>query len=415
MARRKPIAEAATNTPAARKADTWAIERVKPYEKNAKKHPTKQVEHLAKLIRDHGFDQPIVVDKDGVIIKGHGRLLAAQHLKMAAVPVVVRDDLTPAQVRAARIADNKVAEMGSWDVDMLLDDVKEAMEMPGFDLDVLGLNVSFINKHIRLPGELEEPEIPDPPKNPVTKPGDAWQLGRHTVVCGDCTDPKNWTKVQSVFTSPPYALGGTVSLRRSKTRKALYETHDDGDVEAWSNLMSGFLKNALKYAAYTFVNLQMLSNNRVRMFEWLHEHRHNFVDVLVWDKGNGAPQFAPMVLNSVFEFVFAFSSEKNPSRAIKQAPEFRGTVENIVRVSRGHNDYADVHGAVFPIDLPAWFMRQLCPPGGTIADPFSGTGTTLIAAEQLDRRCHAIEMDPRYVDVIVERWQELTGEKAKRV
>lgn len=135
-----------TNSRHAPQVEMWPIERVTPYEKNAKKHPKKQIEHLAKIIAKHGFDQPIVVDANGVVIKGHGRRLAAQHLKLATVPVVVRGDLTPAQVREARIADNKVAELGEWDVDILLDDVKEAMELPGFDLDVLGLNMSFINE-----------------------------------------------------------------------------------------------------------------------------------------------------------------------------------------------------------------------------------------------------------------------------
>jgi hypothetical protein len=191
------------------------------------------------------------------------------------------------------------------------------------------------------------------------------------------------------------------------------DVHAEGRSE-WSKMLNGFLRCSLDNAQCVFVNLQMLAPNRIAMIEWLHEYRNQLIDVLVWDKGHAAPAFNPKTLNSVFELVFAFSNEPEPTRAFKLAPDFQGTVDNVVRVSRGHNEFADVHGAVFPVDLPAWFMRQLCPPGGTIADPFMGTGTTLIAAEQLDMRCYGIELDPRYVDVIVERWQELTGEKAKR-
>lgn len=141
-------------TKAATKVELWPVEKIHPYEKNAKKHPQKQIDTLAEMIRAHGFDQPIVVDGDGVIIKGHGRLLAAKKLELKKVPVVVRGDLTPAQVREARIADNRVAEMGAWDTDVLLADIKDAMNLDDFNLELLGLKSSFITEHLRVSDEV---------------------------------------------------------------------------------------------------------------------------------------------------------------------------------------------------------------------------------------------------------------------
>lgn len=135
--------ETRTKTKAATKIEMWPLHKVRPYPKNAKTHPKKQIEQLAKIIERHGFDQPIVVDGAGVIIKGHGRLLAAERLALSKVPVVVRDDLTPAQVREARIADNRVAELGAWDDDMLLEDVSDALTLENFDFGSLGLKDSF--------------------------------------------------------------------------------------------------------------------------------------------------------------------------------------------------------------------------------------------------------------------------------
>lgn len=136
---------------AATKIELRPLTAIHPYERNAKKHPTAQIKQLAKIIGRHGFDVPIVVDGQGVVIKGHGRLLAAKHLGLTKVPVIVRDDLSAAMVREARVADNRVPELGSWDNDLLLEDVKDAMSsMPDFDLESLGLRSSFVREHIRL-------------------------------------------------------------------------------------------------------------------------------------------------------------------------------------------------------------------------------------------------------------------------
>jgi hypothetical protein len=154
----------------------------------------------------------------------------------------------------------------------------------------------------------------------------------------------------------------------------------------------------------------MLADNKRALIRWLAERADDFVDVIVWDKVNAAPQMQANVLSNAFEFCFVFGG--NASRAIPFA-DFHGTLSNMLRLDpRGKNDQADKHRAVFPLELPAWFIQSLCRKAKTVADPFCGTGTTLIAAEQLGRKCYGMEISPQYCDVIVARWEKLTGQKA---
>lgn len=384
MARRKPIAEAATNTPAARKADTWAIERVKPYEKNARKHPTKQVEHLAKLIREHGFDQPIVVDKHGVIIKGHGRLLAAQHLKLQAVPVIVRDDLTPAQVSAARIADNKVAEMSAWDMPLLIEDVKGAMELEGFDMEALGLNVSFVNQHLRLAGEVVEPDTPDLPKTAITKPGDTWYLGRHVLVCGDSTKQKLKKPPHVIFTDPPYGISF-----ESNWASRFDKIHND---DLRGEQLVQFLKASvpLEGVQFAFVCCDQKSYSTFESALGMPK------TLVVWDKGR------PALGNGYrhqYEFVMFFGTLA------------RMDLSDVWAIDREHAG-AYKHPTQKPVALAAKALTDV--EAKNVYDPFGGSGSTLLAAEQLEIPCNTVEMEPKYCDVIVERWEQLTGDKATR-
>lgn len=383
---RRAIAEAATKTPATRKSDTWAIEKVKPYEKNAKKHPSKQVELLAKLISEHGFDQPIVVDKAGVIIKGHGRLLAAQHLKLKAVPVIVRDDLTLAQVRAARIADNKVAEMGAWDMDMLIDDVKDAMELEGFDLELLGLNVSFVNQHLRLAGEVQEPDTPDLPKVAITKPGDTIYLGRHVLMCGDATKQKLKKVPHTIFTDPPYGVNW--SSRSDRAEKFDLIAND----KLGGKQLVDFVRNCVPEAQFRFVCCNY------RCFTVFEEALGKPQAVIVWDKGSiglGHSNF----YRPQHEWIMFFGPAQKGGSA-------RSDLWSLAR------DQNYKHPTQKPVALAAKALMDV--EAKNVYDPFGGSGSTLLAAEQLEIPCITVELEPKYCDVIVERWETLTGEKAIR-
>jgi DNA modification methylase len=270
--------------------------------------------------------------------------------------------------------------------------------------------------------EIVEDEIPEPPVEPITKPGDLWLLGEHRLLCGDSTKAEDverlmaGAKADLCFTSPPYGAANVAKLRDhyipgAAKRESFYDQHED-DPDSWPDLMAGWFAAFRPVSECVICNVQMLADNKRAMIRWLADRADDLVDVIVWDKINAAPQMQANVLSNAFEFCFVFGG--NASRAVPFA-DFHGTLSNVLRLDpRGKNDQADKHRAVFPLELPAWFMQSLCREAKTVADPFCGTGTTLIAAEQLGRKCYGMEISPAYCDVIVKRWETLTGKKATR-
>jgi DNA modification methylase len=162
------------------------------------------------------------------------------------------------------------------------------------------------------------------------------------------------------------------------------------------------------------MNIQMLANNKRDVIDCLSEFKDNYADVMIWDKGNGAPAMAKNVVNASFEFVFIFSREKGASRAITSGNEFRGTIKNVYAgPPQRDNEFSDVHAATFPLHLPAFFIEHFSK--DSVLDLFGGTGTTMIAAEQLGRKAYLMELDPRYCDVIIARWEKFTGRTAEKI
>lgn len=370
------------------KIELWPVGKPTPYEKNAKIHPTKQVEQLAKVLDRHGFDQPIVVDKHGVVIKGHGRLLAAKHLGLEKVPVVVRDDLSPAQVREARIADNRMAELSSWDDELLGIDMREALELfpDDFDAELLGLKASFVAAHVRLAGEVEEPDTPEPPKNSVTKFGDVWTLGQHVLTCGDSTKLK-FSKPHTIFTDPPY--GVNYVSRVEERRKDWGGIANDN--LAGEELVK-FLRAAVPVAEAQFA---FVCCNWRSYFDFETAYGKPNT-VCVWDKGSFGLGSG---YRTQHEFVMFFGTLKRTDLA---------DVWQLNRDSRG----AYQHPTQKPVALAAKALHDV--DAKDVFDPFGGSGSTLLAAEQLNIPCMSIELEPKYCDVIVQRWEQLTGGKASR-
>jgi len=257
------------------------------------------------------------------------------------------------------------------------------------------------------------------PEDPKSKPGQIYQLGRHRLMCGDSTEPTAVNKLMGgdkadiSITSPPYGESKSAKLRDhyergKKKRESLYETHSD-DIHGWLDLMTGAFANMQEYSDGQFVNVQMLADNKVDLVEWVHENSDSLVDVIVWDKKRAAPQMMANVLNNQFEFVFVFC-QGNSSRSIPFG-NFHGNTSNVIQFGVGVNEFADVHRAVFPVEFPATIMG-IASEAESVMDLFGGTGTTMIAAEQMGKTCFMMELDPRYVDVIIDRWQTFTGEKA---
>ena len=188
--------------------------------------------------------------------------------------------------------------------------------------------------------------------------------------------------------------------------------NDSDNGAEWLELLKDATDQALDNCRYLFINIQMLANNKADVIDYLYNYKPRFCDVIIWDKILSAPAMAKKVLNAQFEFIFVLSKISN-SRAIGTR-DFRGTITNIYEgMAQRTNEYSDVHGATFPIHLPSHFITSFTNDGGFVLDLFGGTGTTLIAAEQFNRTCYMMELDPRYCDIILDRWEKFTGENAE--
>ena len=192
-----------------------------------------------------------------------------------------------------------------------------------------------------------------------------------------------------------------------------YQSGND-DLSDYDDLLGKSTENMLDHSKWAFINLQMLANNKQTICEWLNEHKEQLCDISVWYKTSTAPAMAERVMNSQFEFVFVFSEENN-SRAIGTR-SFRGTVSNVYQGSaQRNNEYAETHSATFPIEFVSHYIENFTNIGDSVLDVFGGTGTTMIACEQLGRVCYMCEIDPHYCDVILDRWEQYTGQKAEKI
>jgi DNA modification methylase len=409
-------------TDPAEKIEKWAIEKLIPYARNARTHSDEQVGQIAASIREWGWTTPVLVDEDGGIIAGHGRTMAAKRLGMREVPVMVARGWSDAKKRAYVLADNKLALNAGWDDSMLALELKELGET-GFDLDLTGFSLDEINALTPLevePGLTDEDAVPEAPEEPTTRLGDVWILGQHRLMCGDSTSIDAVEKlvgdkdVDFVFTSPPYNAGDSEKLSgNTHTTDNKYATYQDNKPQSeYLNFLCSFT-NAWKWKAKCLaVNIQQLAGNKIAFIEWLHHYKDSLIDVAIWDKGHAAPQMAKNVMNSCFEYIVFLSQTENPTKAIP-CSNFHGNVKNVYSGSGNKkNEFSSVHAATFPVDFPEWAIQSFTKANAIVGDAFGGTGTTLIACEKTARQCRMMELDPKYCDVIIKRWEEYTGKNA---
>ncbi len=252
------------------------------------------------------------------------------------------------------------------------------------------------------------------------KPYEAPVQARHRILCGDSTlaaDVERLMEGQTVsltFTSPPYNAGdNSLGGNKNRVESKYVGVGDDRPEDEYLKLLADFTTLALAHSRTVAVNLQSLAGNKIAVLEWIHRFRDRFVDRMVWFKGQGQPAMAANVMNSRFEDIWILSPEERPSRAIPTG-RFHSTVSNVYegRGASGENVAPEIHAASMPVHLALHMLSSLDGTGGAVYEPFCGTGTTIIAAEQLGRRCLAIELVPQYVDVAVRRWQEFTGKRA---
>lgn len=382
-----------------------SIAEVKPYEKNPRKND-QSVDKVANSIKEFGFKVPIVIDKHNVIVCGHTRYKAAKKLGLSVVPCVVADDLTEEQIKAYRLADNKVGEDSLWDMDLLTEELGDILE-----LDMSDFGFDLMEEE---PEEVVEDEFEaELPEEPRAKLGDIYQLGNHRLMCGDSTSIAdidvllNGNKINMIYTDPPYGMNLDTDYSGMKNnldfaneknftggKKYAQGIVDDFEPEMINTIMSLNVKETFLWGADYFAELLPDKNDG----SWV-----------VWDKrANGNDDIeedysSDKMYGSCFELCWSKNKHKRDIARVKWAGVF-GTEQEF--------DHKRHHPTQKPVKLSEWFLKKYSKEQENILDLFGGSGSTLIACEQLNRSCFMMELDPHYVDVIIARWEQFTGQKA---
>lgn len=308
------------------------------------------------------------------------------------------------------VADNSIASWAELDLALINSEVPDLG--PDFDINMLGLE-DFTLEPADKYGDKEADEVPEP-RTTTIQLGDLFALGNHRLLCGDSTDASTVARLMNgeraciTFTSPPYNAAKNSNL---KDKNKYLELSDDLDSSEFLSFLSRFTEIANLHSEFQFINIQALSGNKVSLIEYLYAYRSRFADFIVWDKGSGQPAMASNVLNSVFEFVLIFSEKANRSIGSR---DFRGTLDNIVRMSsRADKEHSSIHKATFPVAFAEHFVSNFS--SKSVYEPFCGSGSTLIACEKTNRKCFGMEIDPQYSQVIIDRWEKFTGQKAVKL
>jgi site-specific DNA-methyltransferase (adenine-specific) len=381
------------------------INEIIPYKNNPRKNDD-AVEDVANSIKEFGFKVPIVIDKNNEIVAGHTRYKASKKLGLEEVPCIIADDLSEEQIKAFRLADNKVSEKAEWDLDLLNEELGnfETIDMTdfGFDID-LDLNDEQ---------EIIEDEVPEAPEDPKTKLGDIYQLGNHRLMCGDSTSEEdvaklmNGVKADMVFTDPPYGMNLDTDFSGMKSK--IFKGGNGGNFYE-EGIVDTFTPDMLK----TIFDLDIKETFiwGANYFAELLPNRNNG-SWIVWDKranGNDNAEedySSDKMYGSCFELCWSKNKHKQDIARIKWAGMFG---------MEKQDTHTRVHPTQKPIALCEWFIKRYSNDGNAILDLFGGSGSTLIACEQLNRNCYMMELDPHYIDVIIQRWENFTGEKAVKI
>ena len=404
-----------------------------PYAKNAKKHDNRQINNVAESIKQYGFVQPIVIDRDGVIVIGHCRALAAKKLGMKEVPCVCVDDLTPEQVNALRIVDNKSNE-SEWDFDLLADELSE-LDLSDFDFD-FGIGADAEEES----AEVVEVDVPDfdEDEEPIAKFGQIYQLGNHRLMCGDSTRSDMFeqlvggAEIDCVCTDPPYNMAyegaGRTPKERRKKNKIANDNLPKEEFEKFLLSVYKCLQERMKDGASFYVFYKELGEGVfIRLLE---EAGLTFKQELIWVKNQlvlgGAKYqniYEPCLFGCKGKSVKSwYGGRKNRSVIehidLMNEEELRNALRDLLDsldpdiVREKKVLVNDLHPTMKPIKLLAKLLRNSTKQGDCVLDAFGGSGSTLMACEQIGRSCYMMEFEPKYVDVIIKRWEDFTGEKA---
>jgi DNA modification methylase len=387
------------------KIEQVPVDRLIPYARNARTHSEDQVAQIAASIVEFGFVNPILVGEDNVIIAGHGRLLAARKVGLADVPVILLGHLSEIQRRALVIADNRISENSTWNEELLRLELEE-LRAEDFDRDITGFDLDEIDRllqgtEITAAGNSDDDEVPEAPEDPVTRPGDLWVLGNHRLLCGDATVFGDVEKVLAggladmTFCDPPY----NVDYTGGATRKIERRIENDNLGEGFHRFLYDACVNILtvtKGSTYICMSSSELHTLQ-KAFAEAGGHWSTFV---IWAKN-------------------AFTLGRADYQR-QYEPILYGWKEGTDHFWCGARDQGDVwfvnkprkndlHPTMKPVALVERAVRNSSKSRDTVLDPFGGSGTTLIACEKTGRSARLLELDPKYADVIVKRWQEFTG------
>jgi len=376
-------------------------------ENNPRTHSPAQIQQIAASMTAFGWTNPILVDEHARIIAGHGRLLAAQSLAMPTVPTITLAGLDAAQRRALVIADNQLALNAGWDADLLRTEL-EALKAMDFDLSLIGFADDELAAWLAAPtpGLTDPDDVPEPPAEPVSKPGDIWLMGRHRLACGDSIHPdtvaaaSNGQPSDMILTDPPYCSGGFQEAGRASgsvgTRGTEMIANDTLSTRGYMALMKATIPNFRAGVVYVFTDWRMWTN----LFDVIESSGYGVRNMIVWDKGTPGMGAGWRMQHELIMCGIRVKSPFNPKKA-------QG---NVIQAKRTGNK---LHATEKPVDLLCSII-DVTDMARTIADPFCGSGSTIIAAEMTGRSCHAVELTPAYCDVAVTRWQNFTGQTATR-
>jgi DNA modification methylase len=405
------------------------LNELNPTCRNPKSHPDKQIRQIAAAIREFGFNVPILADSQGKVIAGHGRLKAAKLLGLESVPVIRIEHLTEEQKRAFMIADNKLALNADWDHDNLAFHLQQLarLDLP-FDVEITGFETAEIDLVLDSPAAAEsarpEDQIPEIEAVTVTKSGDLWNLGDHRILCADAQEYQAFSrllpdeKARVVFTDPPWNVaisghaGGLGKIKHREFAMASGEMSSE-DFRAFlrticRNLVDFSADGAIHYICIDWRHIGEILVATLNVYSELK-------NLCVWNKNNGG---MGSFYRSKHELVFVFKVGRAPhvnNIELGSSGRYRTNVWDYAGVNtfrRGRMDELAMHPTVKPVALVVDAIKDCSRRNEIVLDPFSGSGTTIIAAERSGRRARAIEIDPAYVDVAIRRWQKLTGKSA---
>ena len=404
--------------------ETWPLAKLQPYAANPKAHDDDQVAKLAASMAEFGWTVPCLVAGDGELIAGHGRVLAATRLGLTEAPVIVLDHLSEAQRRAYRIADNKLTELGGWDQALLSGELQSLLA-EDFNLSLIGFSDGELDKLLTFEPEATEggsapkgltppPTIPEPPRNPASRTGDLWILGDHRLLCGDSTSRSDVRRLMNgeravlFATDPPYLVDYDGSNHPTRTKgpaetdSATWDDSSQG-AELYDKFIAAAVAESITDNAAWYC---WHASRRQAMLEACWEKAGAFVhQQIIWVKERGVLTRS----HYLWKHEPCFMGWRRPNRPPKVAEETLSSTWQLPSFAR---EERPDHPTPKPLDAFGIPMRQHVARGGICYEPFSGSGSQIMAGEANGRRVFAMEISPAYVDVAVERWQAEAGKEA---